>query len=288
MSTVDNMVVQPLPKTMQSYLMMKTSLDQFGKIVSDLDEGESKQLNQVMTQALKIYTAVLSSKESQKIIVPESQVNSAMKTLKSRFANEGDFEKVLEANNLDEESLLFSLRKELHCETTLDYVSNGCQPISDEAAEDYYYQNIAKFSQPERRKASHILITLNDDFEENTRVNAYKRMQEIANEVTPTTFGSFSIRYSECPTAVNEGALGLIEKGQLHAQLDDYLFTMKPNTISEVIETEIGVHLLWCESISPAHTVGFKQAKEKIIEQHLEVARKRSQKSWIASLFNLN
>lgn len=288
MNIVENTIPSPLPQEMQYYLMMKTSLDQFGKIVSELDDKESKQLNQVMKQALKIYTAVLSSKESNKIVVPEAQVQVAMKELKGRFSKAEDFETVLDANNLDEESLLLSLRKELHCETTLDYVSNACETMSDESAEDYYYQNITKFTQPERRKASHILITINDEFAENTRENAFKRMQDIAAEVTPKTFGLFAIRNSECPTAVNEGNLGLIEKGQLHAELDSYLLAMASNTISEVIETEIGVHLLWCESISPEHTVSFTQAKAQIIEQHLEVARKRKQKEWIASLFNVN
>lgn len=286
MNAVEKLTPKAIPESMRSYLRMKTSLDQFGKIVSELDDTESKQLSQVMRQALKIYTAVLGSVESTKIIVPESQVKSAMKVLKSRFSNESDFETVLEANNLDEESLLLSLRKELHCETTLDYASNGCEPMSDNDAEDYFYQNIAKFSQPERRKASHILITVNDEFAENTHENAHKRMQEVAAEITPSTFGLFAIRYSECPTAVNEGTLGLIAKGQLHAELDDYLFSMESNTISPVVETEIGMHLLWCESISPIHTVSFSQAKPKIIEQHLELARKRKQKAWIASLFH--
>lgn len=286
MNAVENFTTKVIPESMRAYLRMKTSLDQFGKIASELNDKEQKQLNQVMTQALKIYSAVLGSIESTKVIVPESQVKSSMKVLRSRFNNEQDFETVLEANNLDEETLLLSLRKELHCETTLDYASNGCEPMSDNDAEDYYYQNLAKFSQPERRKASHILITVNDDFDENTHENAHKRMNEIASEITSSTFGLFAIRYSECPTAVNEGNLGLVTKGQLHAELDDYLFSMESNAVSTVIETEIGVHLLWCESVTPVHTVSFKQAKEQIIEQHLAVLRKRKQKAWIASLFN--
>lgn len=286
MSSVVELIPKTIPQSMQYYLTMKTSLDQFGKIASDLSEEETKKLKQVMTQALKIYTAVLASSESTKVIVPEAQVKLAMKELKSRFSNEKDFETVLEANNLDEESLMLSLRKELHCETTLDYISNDCQPISDTEAEDYYYQNLTKFSQPERRKASHILITINDEFAENTSENAHKRMQDIAAKVTPSTFGLFAIRHSECPTAVDEGNLGLIEKGLLHPELNEYLFTMESNTISNVVETEIGVHLMWCESISPEHTVSFSQAKPKIIEQHLAIARKRKQKEWIASLFN--
>lgn len=288
MSINTAMLAQETPESMSCYLKMKTSLDQFGKIASDLDEDQSKQLNQIMTQALKIYNAVLSSDEAKKVIVPDAQVNMAMKELKGRFSKTEDFNTVLEANDLDEYSLKSALRNELHCETTLDYVSNDCNPLTDAQAQDYYYQNMGKFTQPERRKASHILITLNDEFEENTVGNAHKRMADIANNITTGNFSWHAIRHSECPTAVEEGNLGLIEKGKLHKELDEYLFKMKSNTISEVIETEIGLHIMWCVSISEAHIVNYINAKEQIIEQHLALAKKRKQKTWIASLFNVS
>ncbi|MEI6894292.1 MAG: peptidylprolyl isomerase [Colwellia sp.] len=280
-----NILKREIPEALQFYLKMKTSLDQFGKIVSELDDEQSKQLNQVMTQALKIYTAVLASSEAKKIMVPESHVNLAMRELKGRFKDLADFNTVLEANMLDEDSLRMSLRNELHCETTLDYISNDCLPMSAFEAEDYYYQNLAKFSQPERRKASHILITVNDDFDENTLEKSHEKMQKIADNITPDNFSWYALRNSECPTAMDHGYLGLVDKGQLHTELDEYLFSMKSNTISEIVSSEVGFHLLWCQGITPEHTVSYKQAQDKIIEQHLTLARKRKQKIWIADLF---
>lgn len=274
-----------LPESMNNYLRMKTSLEQFGKIVSELTDDELKKLEQIMKQALRIYNAVLNSKEAKKVIVPDMQVNAAMRALKDRFNKDEDFQSVLEANSLTEKSLFVSLRNELHCETTLDYVANDCPPLTDEQAQVYYYQNLNKFSQPERRKASHLLITVNDEFEENTREQAVKRINDIKKSATPENFGKLALRHSECPTAVEEGELGLVSKGKLYPVLEQALFEMDPNTISEVIESEIGLHLLYCQSIVPEHMVSYPQAKEKIIEQHLVADQKRKQKQWIAALF---
>jgi peptidyl-prolyl cis-trans isomerase C len=277
---------QLISDAMQSYLMMAISLKQFGKIVSELQPNEHQMLEKTMGETAKLYRAVLASKEADEIVISPSKITQAMQELQARFNSEQDFHSVLEANHLDKESLAIAIRDELHCDATLLMVSKDCEVISHEQAQRYYFGNLPKFQQPERRRARHILITINGDFVENTPLNARKRLQKIAKEVNPSSFGWYAQRYSECPTAMNLGKLGLAECGQLHNELDQQLFTMQANTISDIIETETGLHLLLCEEILPVHTVSYQLAKDKIVEQHLNLARIKKQKAWIASLIN--
>lgn len=274
-----------LPAPLKSYLMMKISLQQFGKIVSELNMDESNKLVNIMNQTLRLYGAVLVTDEAKSTVVSADKVNDAITELQGRFSNDKDFKKVLKANNLNKKSLTNALMLEIQCEDVLEHVSDSCMPISNEQAQSYYFSNIAKFKQPERRKAHHILITINPDFIENTAENSRRRLDDILSKIDVTTFDHFAQRYSECPTAMNGGDLGLVEQGILHPELNDTLFSMKENTISNIVESEVGLHILWCESIAPAHTVTYSQAKGKIIEQHLLAAKKQKQKTWIASLF---
>ncbi|MGL1959283.1 MAG: peptidylprolyl isomerase [Colwellia sp.] len=273
---------------MRSYLMMKTSLEKYSKIVSELTAKEHQQLLTIIEKTLSLYKAVLASDEASKTPLPLTKVKDALQELKSRFSQEKDFSIVLKANKLDEESILLVLQNEIHCEEVLRNISNDCQVMPDQQVQVYYFKNIEKFKQPERRRARHILITINSDFSENTAVNARKRLDDIVQELNADNFSWYAERNSECPTAMNAGQLGLVERGKLHYELEQQLFSMGAQTISDITETEIGLHLLLCEEIQPAHTISYQQAKEKIIEQHLNAARIRKQKLWIAGLLNQN
>lgn len=266
------------------YLTMKTSLEKFGKIASELDDAQKQTLSRWVDQQIQLHQAVLSSTEATQVSISSAQITHAFVELESRFNTSEDFEKTLDANHLTREDLTSALSLELHSQTVLDYISHDIVEFTDEQARSYYTENKSRFEQPERRKASHILITINDEFAENRREPALKRLTELSSAVTPATFGSYAERHSECPTAMNSGQLGMVEKGLLHKELDEYLFSMTDGEISPVLETEAGFHLLYCEQIMPAHCVSFDDAKGKIIEKNNQRARVRKQKQWISGV----
>lgn len=278
-------LTKKLPEATKAYFRMKISLQQFGKIVSELSLDERQSLVSIMNPMLRLYGAVLLTDEAQKTHISPEKINEAIEQLKSRFNNEKDFKVVLKANNLNKKRLANALELEMKCEAVLEQVSDCFDEISPDEAERYYLANIAKFKQPERRKAHHILITINPDFAENTAENSRKRLSVVRETINSENFSEYALRHSECPTAMNNGELGLVEKGKLHPELDETLFQMDEDSISEIVESEIGLHLLWCEKIIPGHIVNFEQAQDKIIEQHMNVAKKHKQKAWIAGLF---
>ena len=269
---------------LKPYLQMKTSLERFGKIASELESKQKEQLRVWVDQQLRLHQKVLTSAEATQVSISQAQVNHAIKELESRFASIEDFETTLKANDLSRSSISEALNLELHSETVLEYVSHDVQPLSDEQAKVYYQNNLNKFQQPERRKTSHILITINDQFPENRREAAHQRLKDIAFQLTPDNFGFYAERNSECPTAMNQGALGLVEQGLLHKELDEHLFKMREGEISPIIETEVGFHILYCEKILSEHCIEFQQAKEEIIKKHYQRAKTKKQKQWISSL----
>ncbi len=266
------------------YLNMKTSLDIFGKIVSELTSTELEKCKTLVEKQIALHRTILRSPEALKIQITSAQVTHSIKELERRFPKVEDFETTLEANDLDRKSLSEALYYELHSDTVLEYASQNYAKFTEQDAQSYYFSHLDKFKQPERRKASHILITINDQFPENKRNAAYARLSEIRQEITPETFGSFATRHSECPTAMNEGQLGMVERKTLHPELDDVLYSMTEQTISAITESEVGFHLIYCEEIIPAHTVPFKDAQAKIIEQLNASARNNAKKAWIANL----
>jgi parvulin-like peptidyl-prolyl isomerase len=93
-----------------------------------------------------------------------------------------------------------------------------------------------------------------------------------------------ALKHSECPTALQGGVLGLVPRGKLYPELDDVLFSIKAGEISEIVESEIGFHLVLCKQIQKAETLSLLKATPKIRQIMNERSRRTCQRSWLASL----
>jgi parvulin-like peptidyl-prolyl isomerase len=95
------------------------------------------------------------------------------------------------------------------------------------------------------------------------------------------------MKNSECPTALNGGTLGDLVAGKLFPELDAALFSLKENEISDIVETEMGFHLIQCLKISPAETLSLKKATPKIRKLMQDRYRRTCQRTWLASLTSI-
>jgi len=76
----------------------------------------------------------------------------------------------------------------------------------------------------------------------------------------PHQFDALAQRYSECPTAMREGRIGFVRRGQLFPQLDEALFRLRAGELSSVVESDMGFHVLLCKAIQPPNTLSLKKA----------------------------
>jgi parvulin-like peptidyl-prolyl isomerase len=111
-------------------------------------------------------------------------------------------------------------------------------------------------------------------------------MKEVADKLEgkPEDFSNLARANSECPTAMEEGKLGELKQGQLYPELDAALFSMREGEVSQIIESEIGLHILLCEKIRPGKHISFAEAEPKIRSTLEERSRRSCQKQWLAVL----
>jgi nitrogen fixation protein NifM len=150
----------------------------------------------------------------------------------------------------------------------------------------YYHAHFQKFQQPERRDAYHILISVNEDFPENSRPRALERIHAIADKLERNLklFGELAQRHSECPTAMRDGRIGMVRRGQLFPTLDAALFRLRPGQLSEVVESEMGFHVLFCKTVESPQTLSLKKATPHIRKILAERIRESRRRAWIAEL----
>lgn len=135
--------------------------------------------------------------------------------------------------------------------------------VSDTDAELFYRLNPERFARPERRTVRHILITYTTPPE---RAAAVALLDDLAAQLRAgADFADLALRHSQCPTALQDGLVGSVPRGQLFPPLDAALFSMAAGEISAVVETEVGLHLLRCDAILPADTIPFEQVRARIV-----------------------
>lgn len=134
---------------------------------------------------------------------------------------------------------------------------------TDTDAELFYRLNPDRFLRPERRTLRHILITFNST-EERAAV-AVQLTGLVAKLRAGADFAKLALRHSQCPTALEGGLVGSVPRGQLFPQLDAVAFDLEPGELSDIVETEIGLHLLRCDAILPPDMIPFEQVRHRII-----------------------
>ena len=112
------------------------------------------------------------------------------------------------------------------------------------------------------------------------------RAQELSAKLQkkPYKFAELALKHSECPTALQGGVLGLVPRGKLYPELDAVLFSIKAGEVSEIVESEIGFHLVLCKQIQKAETLSLQKATPKIRQIMSDRSRRTCQRAWLASL----
>lgn len=266
-----------------SYMLQRTALYRHGAEFGNLNEEQRQDVtNEVRKQAL-IQQAVLASPLATEFSVSRDDVSQALDEIEANFADAINFGSKLAAWGLSREMLREVIGLELKAAKVLEEVQNQAGAVSEVECEIYFHMNNDTFHQPELRQLRHILVTVNDEYVENSHNESLKRIKEVQRLLTTgsETFETLAARYSECPTAMQGGELGWLAPGQLYQSLELAARQLKPGEHSEIVESELGFHILRCDEIKPAKKMLFDEVKEKLKEQLTSKNRQRTQKRWL-------
>lgn len=268
------------------YTLLRAALTLFKKNPDELQDAELKQAEIQAINEFKIENRVLNAPEAGAVIISDQELQAAYQEIRDRYEDDTSFFSDLEKNHLDKESLNAALYRQCRVNVVMELIASRAPDVSDVEIGIYYHLHKEQFNRPELREACHIYISINPDYPENTREAAYSRMQEISAKLQkkPYKFAELALKHSECPTSLQGGVLGLVPRGKLYPELDAVLFSIKAGEISEIVESEIGFHLVLCKQIQRAETLSLQKAGPKIRQIMKERSRRTCQRAWLTSL----
>lgn len=269
-----------------NYHLLRNALSSFSKNLEELSLEEHEQVARQASQSYEMENLVLQTEEARSVMVSPARLDEAVAEIRARYQSDQEFDQDLDGNGLDRKVLRNALYRELVFDSVMQLIGSKAADINELDIHLFYEMHHERFEQQETRKASHILVTVNEDFAENSAQVARQRIDEISDKLGQRSnrFGRFASRHSECPTAMDNGKLGEVKRGQLFPELDQCLFSLAENEISPVIQSEMGFHILWCEKILPARRVPLSLASDKIREILQQRRQRNCQKTWLKDL----
>jgi len=214
---------------------------------SFLSSVQTAQLNDLASQEREVsYIALTTDKYEDQISVSQSGISDYFNANKSNF---------LEGRKVKVDFVELSL-------DNIDEPENA----DDETLQNLYDENAELYTNPERRRAQHILVE--DETLANDLLNQIKEGADFA-ELAKT---------NSVDTSSNEqgGDLGLFERDLMGAEFDEAAFSMNVGDVSDVVSTDYGYfHIIKLTEIQTETAQSFEEVTEQLVALHIKNVKQK-------------
>ena len=119
--------------------------------------------------------------------------------------------------------------------------------LSEDDLRKYYTENESRYTAPEERRASHILVKAEASASADVRAKAKAKAEGLLAEArkNPAGFADLARKNSDDPgSAQNGGDLDFFGRGAMVKPFEDAAFALKPGSISDVVTSDFGYHVI--------------------------------------------
>jgi peptidyl-prolyl cis-trans isomerase D len=151
--------------------------------------------------------------------------------------------------------------------------------VSDDDLRKYYSENEKRYTTPEERRASHILVKAEKDAPEAERDKAKAKAEMLLAEVrkNPSSFAEVAKKNSDDEgSAPKGGDLDYFGRGAMVKPFEDAAYALKPGEISGVVQSDFGFHIIQLAAVRGGQTKTFEEVRPQIeSEIRNQLAQKR-------------
>ena len=160
----------------------------------------------------------------------------------------------------------------------LDTIKKGIS-VPEEDLRKYYTENQARYTAPEERRASHILIKAEKGASEADRAKAKAKAEALLADLkkNPASFADLARKNSEDPGSAEKGGdLDFFGRGAMVKPFEDAAFALKPDEISGVVESDFGYHIIKLAATKGGEKRSFDSVRAELeAEVKTQLAQKR-------------
>jgi peptidyl-prolyl cis-trans isomerase C len=144
--------------------------------------------------------------------------------------------------------------------------------VTDEEAKKFYDDHPSQFEEPEKVRASHILLatrntTTGAPLTEEQTAAKRKQMEDLLKRARAgEDFAKLATQYSEDPGSKERGGEYVFGRGQMVPEFEAAAFALNTNQISDIITTAYGFHIIKVAEKIPAKKLTYAEVADNLKE----------------------
>jgi len=235
---------------------------------TELDDTLREQYGTEVLDTLITNKIVELEAKKEGVSVSEDTIQAEYEELAESYGGEESLQAALEENGLTEQSVKDNIRM---YQLTKNVIATSVD-ISDEEVAQYFEDNKDSYGQKEEVVASHILLE-----DETTAKDVLAKIK------TGEDFADLAKTYSiDTTTKEDGGEIGYISRGQMDEQFEEVAFGLEKGSISDIVQTSEGYHIIKVTDKVPAEEAVFEDIKDEVYATVLEERINEEYASWLA------
>jgi peptidyl-prolyl cis-trans isomerase C len=224
------------------------------------------------------YRLLIQESRSRNITAADAEVDARIKEIQGQFPSEEAFTQMLTSRKTTLDQVRNDIRQDITVQKLIENAIADKVAVKPEQLADFYAKNPDQFKQPERVRASHILIMVPKGSDAAAKNAARSKAADILKDVkTGKDFAALAKQHSQDPgSAQNGGDLGFFQQGQMVGPFNDAAFTLAPGSVSDLVETEFGFHIIKVAEKQAARSVPLEEVRPQL-EQYLQRQNREQQ-----------
>jgi len=164
--------------------------------------------------------------------------------IQNNLSSMEDLEKAVSSQGINWEDFKDNIRKGLLTQRVISQEVGSHITVSKEDVAKYYEEHKAEFVRPEQVALREIVVST--EGKKDSELPDLKKKAETALKRVKDgeEFTEIAKRFSDGSTAKQGGFLGVYKRGELSKELEDTVFKMKKNDLTEVLDTKQGYLVL--------------------------------------------
>ena len=230
---------------------------------------ETKGINQLIEDKL-----ILAAAKDREIAIKTPAIDKKFQEIKSRYPSEDVFQTMLDQQGMTVTDIRNKIADQMKAKYMVDSQVRSKIFVNPQEVTEYYDQHKDGFIRKARVNLDSIFISFDkgrDDAKAKAQ-EAFKLIREGAD------FQDILKKYSDLPS------VGFIEEGQMKPEIEEQVFKMKDDEVSDPVEVDNGIYIFKFVGKSPREVQTIKDVKDQIYNQLFDEKFKKRFDEWINKL----
>jgi parvulin-like peptidyl-prolyl isomerase len=263
---------------------LNDAMPHYGK-ANILDEGNPLDKEIRLRQARKEVLDLLIEERLLQRVATRYGDKAIEKIRQEGFGSDEQMRKDLAAHGFTMEGYRQFLTAQLRRTRIIEALIKPDVSMSEDKLKEYYESHANNYITPEVR-VSQILIQVPPEATAKDWQKAKKKMETVLEGLKAgNSFAKMASLYSDDAVSAGSGGdLGFFTKGEMVPMLEEVVFNMEVGTVSGVIQSSQGLHLLKVTDRRPGSIPSFEEAKTQVMADYYQQEVTRLYAKWLQDL----